>query len=136
METSEAGLNEVLRVFAALARGDLTETIEKDYQGTFGALKEASNTTVEKLSQIVTDVINATEALSNASEQVSATSQALSQAASEQASSVEETTASIEQMAAGINQNAEHAKVTDGIAGKASKEAIQGGLAVQKLCWR
>ncbi|MBC3873698.1 methyl-accepting chemotaxis protein [Undibacterium flavidum] len=132
METSETGLNEVLRVLAALAQGDLTQSIDKEYSGTFGALKTASNETVDKLASIVTDVINATDALSNASEQVSATSQALSQAASEQAASVEETSASIEQMAAGINQNAENAKVTDGIAGKASKEAIEGGEAVKQ----
>ncbi len=132
MATSDVGLNDVLRVLGALSKGDLTETIDKDYQGTFGALKNASNDTVDKLSQIVTDVINATDALSNASEQVSATSQALSQAASEQAASVEETSASIEQMAAGINQNAENAKVTDGIAGKASKEAVEGGDAVKR----
>jgi methyl-accepting chemotaxis protein len=132
METSEVGLNEVLRVLAALAKGDLTQTIDKDYSGTFGELKNASNDTVDKLASIVTDVINATDALSNASEQVSATSQALSQAASEQAASVEETSASIEQMAAGINQNAENAKITDGIAGKASKEAIEGGEAVKQ----
>ena len=132
MAVSDEGLNEVLRVLAALAQGDLTQTIDKEYDGTFGALKTASNETVDKLSHIVTDVINATDALSNASEQVSATSQALSQAASEQASSVEETTASIEEMAAGINQNAENAKVTDGIAGKASKEAVEGGTAVKQ----
>lgn len=132
METSEDGLNEVLRVLAALAQGDLTQTIDKEYRGTFGELKTASNETVDKLASIVTDVINATDALSNASEQVSATSQALSQAASEQAASVEETSASIEQMAAGINQNAENAKITDGIAGKASKEAIEGGEAVKQ----
>jgi methyl-accepting chemotaxis protein len=131
MAVSDEGLNEVLRVLAALAQGDLTQTIDKDYEGTFGELKASSNETVAKLSHIVTDVINATDALSNASEQVSATSQALSQAASEQASSVEETSASIEEMAAGINQNAENAKVTDGIAGKASKEAIEGGEAVK-----
>jgi methyl-accepting chemotaxis protein len=35
-------------------------------------------------------------------------------------------------MAAGINQNAENAKITDGIAGKASKEAIEGGEAVKQ----
>ncbi len=131
MATSDEGLNEVLRVLAAISKGDLTQTIDKDYEGTFGALKASSNETVDRLSQIVTDVINATDALSNASEQVSATSQALSQAASEQAASVEETSASIEQMAAGINQNAENAKVTDGIAGKAAKEATEGGVAVK-----
>jgi methyl-accepting chemotaxis protein len=44
---------------------------------------------------------------------------------------VEETTASIEQMSASVNQNAENAKVTDGIAGKAAKEASEGGEAVR-----
>lgn len=131
METSEVGLNEVLRVLAAIARGDLTEKIEREYFGTFGALKDACNETVAKLSQIVNDVINSTDSLSNAAAQVSSTSQSLSQAASEQAASVEETSASIEQMAAGINQNAENAKITDGIAGKAAKEATEGGEAVK-----
>lgn len=131
LETSEVGLNEVLRVLAAIARGDLTEKIEREYFGTFGALKDACNETSAKLSQIVNDVINSTDSLSNAASQVSSTSQSLSQAASEQAASVEETSASIEQMAAGINQNAENAKITDGIAGKAAKEATEGGEAVK-----
>lgn len=132
MSVSEDGLNEVLRVLAAMAQGDLTQTMDKEYEGTFDALKLASNETVSKLSQIVTDVMHATNALSNASEQVSATSQALSQAASEQASSVEQTSSSIEQMAAGINQNADNANVTEGIAAKASKDAISGGDAVKQ----
>ncbi|MBR7800730.1 hypothetical protein KDM90_12035 [Undibacterium sp. FT137W] len=131
MQTSDEGLNELLRVLAALARGDLSQTIDKRYEGTFAELKEASNETVHKLALIVGDVINATNALSNASEQVSATSQALSQAASEQASGVEETSASIEQMATGITQNAENAKVTDAIAATASEEAKEGGEAVR-----
>ena len=53
------------------------------------------------------------------------------QAASEQAASVEETSASIEQMTASIGQNAENAKVTDGMATKASREASEGGEAVK-----
>ncbi|RFC37821.1 MAG: Methyl-accepting chemotaxis protein [Candidatus Nitrotoga sp. SPKER] len=130
MATSEEGLNDVLRVLAALAQGDLTKTIEKEYGGTFGELKVASNEVVEKLSHIVTDVISSTDALLQASEQVSATSQSLSQAASEQAASVEETSASIEQMSASISQNTENAKVTDGMASKAAKEATEGGEAV------
>jgi methyl-accepting chemotaxis protein len=43
---------------------------------------------------------------------------------------VEETSASIEQMTASINQNTENAKVTDSMAGKAAKEATEGGAAV------
>lgn len=132
MAVSDDGLSETLRVLAALAEGDLTQYIEKDFDGTFGDLKNATNETIARLSQIVTDVINSTDALANASEQISATSQALSQAASEQAAGVEETSASIEEMAAGINQNAENAKITDNIAEKASKDANEGGNAVKQ----
>jgi methyl-accepting chemotaxis protein len=54
----------------------------------------------------------------------------LSQAASEQAAGVEQTSASIEQMTSSIAQNTENAKITDGMASKAAKDASDGGEAV------
>lgn len=129
---TDSAVTDVLRVLEAMERGNLNETISKDYDGVFKQLKESVNGTVEKLSQTIGQVINATEQLGNASEQISATSQSLSQATSEQAASVDETSASIEQMAASINQNAENAKVTDGMATKAAKEAVEGGEAVKQ----
>ncbi len=44
---------------------------------------------------------------------------------------MEETSASIEQMSASINQNTDNAQVTDGMASKAAKEAVEGGEAVK-----
>ena len=129
--TCDTGLNEVLRVLSALAAGDLTEKITNDYQGTFGDLKNACNDTVDRLSATISEVSTTTEAILNAAEQVSATAQSISQAASEQAASVEESSASIEEMAASINQNSENAKITDGMAGKAAQEAVEGGAAVR-----
>jgi methyl-accepting chemotaxis protein len=124
-------LNEVKRILAALSEGDLTRTIEKDYAGAFGEMKEYANNTILKLSMIIGEVNSAAGALSSAAEQVSATAQNLSQAASEQASGVEETSASMEQMTASIAQNTENAKVTDGMAAKAATEASEGGEAVK-----
>lgn len=132
MSSSENGLNEVLRVLAAISKGDLTQTMTQEYEGTFQQLKLASNETVGKLSQIVKEVSHASRALSNASEQVHATSQALSQSASEQAGSVEQTSTSVQEMAVGIRHNAENAKVTEDIASKASSEALSGGKAVKE----
>lgn len=85
---------------------------------------------LERLAQIISEVRSAADNLASASEEVSATSQSLSQASSEQAASVEETSSSMEQMTASINQNTENAKVTDGMATKAAKEAAEGGDAV------
>ncbi|MBI1398324.1 MAG: methyl-accepting chemotaxis protein [Betaproteobacteria bacterium] len=132
VQTSEFGLNEVARVLSALAEGDLTQRISAEFHGTFGQLKEDCNSTCERLSAVITDVRKSADSLTGAAEQVSATAQSLSQGASEQAASVEETSASMEQMSASIAQNAENAKITDGMATKASAEAAEGGDAVVK----
>jgi methyl-accepting chemotaxis protein len=122
---------DVVRVMGAMARGDLTQTIDKDYQGSFGEMKQYVNGTVSKLSEVVAEVNGSATALAGASEEVNATAQTLSQAASQQAAGVEETSASLEQMTASISQNTDNAKVTDGMATKAAAQAAEGGEAVK-----
>jgi methyl-accepting chemotaxis protein len=125
-------LHEAADVLALLEQGDLTNAIKGDYQGQLGDFKDTVNHTITKLSQTIANVIATADQLGNTSEQISATSQSLSQASTEQAASVEETSASIEQMASSINQNAENAKITDDMAGKASNQAVAGGIAVKQ----
>ncbi|WP_288434687.1 methyl-accepting chemotaxis protein, partial [uncultured Pseudomonas sp.] len=125
-----APVNEAMGVMAGLAQGDLSRTVRGDYQGQLLELKESINGTVGKLNQIIGDVRLSADALASASEEISATAQSMSQASTEQAASVEETSASVEQMSASIAQNTENAKVTDGMAGKAAREANEGGEAV------
>ena len=130
--TIRASIEDVVRVMGAMAEGDLSKRIDKAYEGEFAKLKEYANNTVDKLAEVVAEVNGAADSLASASEQVSATAQSLSQASSEQAAGVEETSASIEQMTASIAQNTENAKVTDGMATKAAKEANEGGEAVKE----
>ncbi len=130
METSDVGLNEVVRVLSAMAQGDMTQRITRDYDGIFGQLKNDANASTLKLSSIIADVRVAADALTSASAQVSATAQSLSQAASEQASGVERTSSSVEEMSASVAQNAENAKITDGMATNSAQEAVAGGNAV------
>lgn len=121
----------VARVAQQVANGDLTVDInlrKDDSSSLLASIRDM----VGKLAQIIGEVRNSADSLASASEQVSATAQAMSQATSEQAASVEETSASIEQMSASINQNTENAKVTDGMASKAAKEATEGGESVQQ----
>jgi methyl-accepting chemotaxis protein len=125
-------IGQAVNVANQLAEGDLTANIEVNSTDETGKLLQAMKNMVEKLSQIITEVRGAADNLSSASEEVSATAQSLSQASSEQAASVEETSASIEQMSASIGQNTENAKVTDGMASKAAKEATEGGEAVKE----
>lgn len=132
VDSVETAITETVNALSRIAGGDLRQPIEGDFEGSYKVIKDSCNETMARLTEIISEVISSTDQLSNASEQISSTSQSLSQATSEQAASVDETSASIEQMAASINQNAENAKVTDGMAGKAAKEAIEGGEAVKQ----
>ena len=123
-------INEAVGAANALAEGDLSVSINVDSKDEVGQLMAALQAMVGKLGQIIGEVRTAADNLSNASGQVSATAQSLSQSSSEQAASVEESTASMEQMSASIVQNTENARVTDGMASTAARQAVEGGEAV------
>jgi len=125
-------IEDMVRLFSSLASGDLTQRITRSTEGAFERVKLDANQSFEKLVGIIDEVRSAADALTGAANQVSATAQSLSQAASEQAASVEQTTASIDVMSASINQNSDNAKVTDGMATKTTKEAVDGGSAVSQ----
>ena len=118
-------------VVQRVARGDLSvevATREGDTTSMLASVRAMTTT----LAQIISDVRSSADGLASASEEVSATAQSMSQASTEQAASVEETSASIEEMSASIAQNTENAKITDGMAGKAAREADEGGQAVRE----
>ena len=125
-------VGEALQVANRLAEGDLTVRIDAAAKDETGQMLQAMRNMVATLSKVVGDVNAGAQSLASASEEVSATAQSLSQAASEQAAGVEETSASIEQMTASIAQNTENAKVTEGMAGQAAKDAADGGAAVDE----
>jgi methyl-accepting chemotaxis protein len=123
-------LNGAVAAANRMAAGDLSKDLLVNSKDETGQLLAAMQNMTHRLRSILGDVRSAADSLSSASEQVSSTSQSLSQAANEQAASVEQTSASVEQMSASIAQNTESAKITDGIAGKAANDAVQGGGAV------
>ncbi|HNK57160.1 MAG TPA: PAS domain-containing protein, partial [Leptospiraceae bacterium] len=123
-------VSDLIPSLAALEKGDLTNLIQSEYEGSFAKLKDSFNNTLNTLQGIIEEVSSSTDAVVSAAEEVSSTAQSLSQSASEQAANVEETSASLEQMSANINQNADNAKQTNTIATKAATDAVQGGASV------
>lgn len=64
-ETCDVGFNDVLRVSNALAAGDLTQTICKDYPGLFGQTKNGVNATVAALEKVISEIEQTVEAAAN-----------------------------------------------------------------------
>jgi methyl-accepting chemotaxis protein len=59
---SETVLNDFMRVTTALASGDLSQTITRDYPGVFGQTKNAVNSTVDALTRVVAEIQHVVEA--------------------------------------------------------------------------
>ncbi len=111
--------------------GDFVNRIDLEGKDPFfRMLGEKFNSLVETVSNTIREVRVSADQLGGASDQVSQTSQSLSHSASQQAASVEETTAQLQEMAASVKQNSDSANITDGMATKAAREAMEGGQAV------
>ncbi|HZW26662.1 MAG TPA: methyl-accepting chemotaxis protein [Gallionella sp.] len=132
-EVTERGLLDIIRVAKALAAGDLTQTITKDYPGLFDMTKQNINTTVGNLQRLVTEIKTAVEAINTAAKEIAAGNADLSQRTEEQASSLEETASSMEELTSTVKQNAENAKQANQLALASSEVAGKGGAVVGKV---
>ncbi|MGH8607326.1 MAG: methyl-accepting chemotaxis protein, partial [Gammaproteobacteria bacterium] len=130
VDVSERVVNDTQRVLGALARGELTETIEAMYQGAFDQLKRDANTTVEKLTQVIGEVKAGASEIHVKAEEISQGNADLSQRTEEQASSLEETASSMEEMTATVRQNADNARQANELAVSARQQAERGGEVV------
>jgi methyl-accepting chemotaxis protein len=123
---TEKSLSDVLRVSEALAKGDLTQTIDADYVGAFAATKAGMNSTVENLKSLIGEIKATSEVIASASNEISAGNNDLSHRTEEQASSLQQTAASMEKLSATVQQNTDNAKQANQLAEGASTTAKQG----------
>lgn len=130
LEMSDRVIQDTIRVFSAIARGDLTQTIDAEYQGSFEKLKEDANATINKLTEVVGEIKISASSVKSAADQISQGNMNLSDRTEQQASSLEETAASMEEMTTTVSQNAENASQADQLAQEARGQAQQGGSVV------
>ncbi|MCK9635075.1 MAG: methyl-accepting chemotaxis protein [Methylobacter tundripaludum] len=131
--TTETGINETVRVLEALSRGDLTQTITHDYHGTFGQLKDNSNTTVEKLKNIIHLIKEAAGCINTGVQEIASGNNDLAHRTEEQATRLEQTAASMQELTSSVQHNTENAKQTNRLATGAAEIADQGGVAVGQV---
>ncbi len=130
-EVTSGGLNDVARVLKTVAQGDLTQKIDAEYEGIFGQLKDDTNTTVERLKEVIGRIKEATEAINTASQEIAAGNVDLSSRTEEQASSLEETSSSMEELNATVRNNAENARQANVLASSSNEIATRGGAMVK-----
>ena len=132
-EVTSTGLKDVARVLRSLADGDLTRTIEADYSGLFGQLKEDTNSTVARLREVVGQIKEASDAINTASKEIAAGNQDLSSRTEEQASSLEETSSSMEEINSTVKNNADNAHTAAELAKRSNVATERGGVMVKQV---
>ncbi|WP_206118786.1 methyl-accepting chemotaxis protein [Chromobacterium fluminis] len=130
LAVTSQGLGDIATVLAALAKGDLTHAIKGDYQGLFSQLQNDTNTTVERLKEIVSNIKESTDAINTAAREIASGNANLSSRTEQQAASLEETASSMEEITSTVRQNAENAKKANTLATGASDIAARGGKVV------
>jgi methyl-accepting chemotaxis protein len=133
VETSERGMTDVARVLKALSQGDLTQRIDGNYEGLFGQLQDDTNATSERLSEIVAQIREATDAINTASREIASGNSDLSSRTENQAASLEETASSMDQFTSTVKQNADNARQANQLAKGASEIAVKGGEVVGQV---
>ncbi len=135
LNTQSANVEDIMKnlgnVLENLAKGDLTDRINEDYQGLFDDIKQNTNNTSERLAEIIGELQSAANEVSNASEEISSGTTDLSSRTEQQASALQETAASMEQMAGTVKQNAENAQQANQLSTTARDVATKGGGIVE-----
>ena len=126
-------INEAVACLEEMAEGNLDVAVTGEYKGDHAIIKDALNTTITSISDILSQFTAAVDQLAAGSRQVSESSQSLSQGASESASAVEETTASMHEMASQTKLNAENAGQASQLTGIAKESAEKGNEMMSKM---
>ena len=133
VDTCDIGFNDVLRIANALAQGDLTQKITKEYPGTFGKTKDAVNGTVENLKALLIEVKESTDTINIAAQEIAAGNNDLSNRTEQQAASLEETAASMQELTSTVDANSENAKQANDLAISSSDIARKGVAVVNQV---
>ncbi|BCB26094.1 chemotaxis protein [Sulfurimicrobium lacus] len=132
-DTVDTAFKDTIRVVQALAQGDLTQSVTREYQGSFNDVKQNVNTTVDNLKKLVDEIKVAVESINTGAKEIAVGNADLSQRTEEQASSLEETASSMEELTSTVKQNADNAKQANQLAIGASTVAGKGGAVVNEV---
>jgi methyl-accepting chemotaxis protein len=126
-------LAQAVAVAHAVAKGDLTQTLQSDGKDEVAQLMTALRSMSESLVNVVSSVRIGSEGVATASAEIAQGNNDLSARTEQQASALEETAASMEQLGATVKQNADSARQANQLSQNASTVAIKGGEVVSQV---
>jgi methyl-accepting chemotaxis protein len=121
---------DMAEVMGAMAQGDLSRPLQGEYRGSFDALKNNVNGTLDNLKDIIIGLRESMDDMRVVAEDISSGNTNLSARTEHQASNLEQTASSVAQLAATVRNNADNAQNANQLATDARGKAEQGGKVV------
>ncbi|MFN3319454.1 MAG: methyl-accepting chemotaxis protein [Allorhizobium sp.] len=110
VQSVDTGIAETGRVISALAKGDLTESMEGRYQGVFANLQTNVNETMTSLRNLMQQVRQSADAINGGADEIRQASNDLSKRTETQAASLEETSSALEEITVAVKTSTERAQ--------------------------
>ncbi|CAG2093557.1 methyl-accepting chemotaxis protein [Xanthomonas euroxanthea] len=126
-DSVETHLAALARVIAALADGDLTQRVDGDAHGIFARLRDDTNQTVARLTEIIGGIQIASDTIRRAAMEIAAGNTDLSERTEQQAANLEETASSMEELTSTVKQNADSALQANRLVVGTGEVAQNGG---------
>jgi methyl-accepting chemotaxis protein len=131
IDEMERVFGEIARVMGQLARGDLTQSMNGDFDGTFGKVKTDVNDSLAHLGDVVRRLRESADEIAHVANEIASGNTNLSGRTEQQAASLEETAASMEELTSTVRNNAENAQQANQVAASARQHAEAGGVVVR-----
>ncbi len=132
LDSIQGAMNDVIRVTTGMAEGDLTQTIDNNFEGELGQLKDAINSSISRLDGIVSVAVEAAKVVNGAAQEVSQGSHDLSERVQQQAAALEQTSATMDEMNSTIQHNTQNANQAVDVAKGVQTKATQGSKVMQQ----
>jgi methyl-accepting chemotaxis protein len=119
-------INEAVKVLKHMSEGDLTDLVTGNYEGDHATMKEALNTTLYSMNDLLGQINMNVSQVSTGSNQLATTSNELSKGAQQQASAIEEMSSTLVQLTSQTNTNSENSNIADELTRKVGSDAELG----------
>jgi len=117
----------------AIAKGDLTTVIEREYFGDFALIKTSLNSISEKLRRTVLDISMVSEQVLVGAKHIALNSQDLANGAQAQTSSVEELNAAVDMINKQARQNDDNATAASELSNTSTANANEGNDSMKEM---
>jgi methyl-accepting chemotaxis protein len=125
-------IQDIATTLKLVANKNLTETVEAEYPGIYGRLRNDVNLAVTNMRAAIEQISESADQFTEGSRTIAESAQTLAQGAQTQSASVEQMSASTEELARSVVAVKDSANESTKVAEQASQLAEEGGRAVQQ----